>query len=123
LIETILPESPTLAQCTEAAYKFLRNHKLEPFSPKELERYIRSAYARFEEQFFSIIIKHVPEKTILTIEDLLKEDNDFEPGVAHLVKHFGTSQSTKIYSEARRLYLCRVRPRQKIAEIRNFFLE
>jgi hypothetical protein len=27
-----------------------------------------------------------------------------EPGVAHLVKHFGTSQSTKMYSEARRLY-------------------
>jgi len=42
------------------------------------------------------------------------------PGVAHLIKRFGTSQSTKTYSKARRLYLCRVRPRQKIAEFASW---
>ena len=33
----------TLPQCYEKAYQFFRDHKLEPFTPKKLERYITSA--------------------------------------------------------------------------------
>jgi len=56
LMKEILPLAPTLAQCREYSGQFFRNHRLEPFSPKKLTRYIRSAFHRFEKQFFSLVV-------------------------------------------------------------------
>ena len=52
LIKDVLLHSPTIPQCCEQANQFFRDNKLESFSPRELERYARSASHQFEKQFF-----------------------------------------------------------------------
>ncbi len=59
LMEYILPEAPTLSQLHEQAYQFFRKHNLEPFKPKQLDRYISTACYRFEQQFFADIFKQL----------------------------------------------------------------
>lgn len=43
LIEHTLPKAPTIPQACERANQFFRENKLESFTPRELERYVRSA--------------------------------------------------------------------------------
>ena len=74
LIEYVLPQAPTIPQCCEHANQFFRENKLESFSKKELERYVRSAAHQFEQQFFSTIFKQLSVNTINLIDDLLKND-------------------------------------------------
>lgn len=76
LIEKILPESPTLQQGIEHAHLYLRDNKLEPFSSRELQRYVHSAMERFEKQHFSDIVSKLPPSTIDLIDSLLNDDVD-----------------------------------------------
>ncbi|MEO8963234.1 MAG: DUF4158 domain-containing protein [Gammaproteobacteria bacterium] len=43
LIKDVLPQVPTVPQSCEQANQFFRDNKLESFTPRELERYVRSA--------------------------------------------------------------------------------
>lgn len=74
LIEEVLPHAPTLPQCYEKAYQFFRKHKLEPFTPKELKRYIHSATHNFENQLFLKAFMQLSPGIKESIEDLLKDD-------------------------------------------------
>ena len=76
MIEKILPMVPTLLQCREYGSQFFRELRIEPFSQKKVNRYIRSAIYRFEKQFFSSISTQLSDKTIQSIDQLLREDMD-----------------------------------------------
>jgi hypothetical protein len=74
-----LPNAPTLPQCLEQAYQFLQDKKIDPFTPKQLERYVRRAMHHFEQQFFSDIYAQLSADTTKTIDRLL-DDADSEEG-------------------------------------------
>lgn len=74
LIEHVLPHAPTIPQACEKANLFFRENKLEFFTPRELERYVRSASHKFEQRFFSSIFEKLPAETIKLIDGLLNED-------------------------------------------------
>ncbi len=74
LIEHVLPQAPTIPQACEEAGKFFRENKLESFTPRELERYVRSASHKFEQQFFSSIFEKMHPGTIKLIDSLLNDN-------------------------------------------------
>lgn len=76
LIAQVLPQAPTPAQCEEQVIQFFNEHKLEPFSPKVLARYIRSAKYQFEKNFFKSVYAGLSTETIDLINYLLKTDDD-----------------------------------------------
>ena len=76
LIKDVLPEVLTHPQCLEKSHQFFRECKIEPFSPQKLDRYVRSAMHRFEEQFFSNICEQISPATKILIDDLLKTNLD-----------------------------------------------
>ena len=78
LTKTILPKAPKLSECVEYAYEYFRSKKIEPFTSSELERYIRSAYDRFEQNLFSEIYNSLPNDTIDLMDLFLKYDADKE---------------------------------------------
>lgn len=73
LIENILPEAPTMLQITDKVYKFLRDQRLEPFKPVQLERYIATSCYQFEQQLFANIFSQLSTATIESIDALLEE--------------------------------------------------
>ena len=74
LIEHVLPHAPTIPQACERANQFFRENKLESFTPRELERYVRSASHKFEQQFFSEIFNKLSAGTTNLIDSLLISD-------------------------------------------------
>jgi hypothetical protein len=75
LMEKVLPLSPTLSQCHEHALQFFREHRLESFSKKMVNRSIRAAMHRFEKQFFSCIFSQLSSDALKSIANLLHEDS------------------------------------------------
>ncbi|MBA3723150.1 MAG: Tn3 family transposase [Parachlamydiaceae bacterium] len=75
LIETQLPRAPTLPQCRAYTYQFFRENHLEPFSPKMVNRYVRSAIHQFEKKFLSSIVSQLSAVTIKSFDDFLNDDN------------------------------------------------
>ena len=73
LMDHVLRKAPTLPQCYEKAYQFFREKKLEPFSPKQLKRYINSAIYNFELQFFKEMFSQLSVKAKESIDNLLEE--------------------------------------------------
>ncbi|WP_417904839.1 hypothetical protein [Candidatus Tisiphia endosymbiont of Micropterix aruncella] len=53
-------------------------HNLEPFKPKQLDRYISTACYRFEQQFFADIFKQLSTATIESMDRLLDDINDLD---------------------------------------------
>ena len=76
LIQNVLQNALTVRQCIEYAYHYLRNQKIEPFTTKELERHIRSAYRTYEQQLFSSIHNQLSDDVKKSIYDLLIGDID-----------------------------------------------
>jgi TnpA family transposase len=76
LIENVLPLSPTIPQCCEKAVQFFHENKLESFTPRELERYVRSASHKFEKQFFSNVFTQLSDDTTKLFDSLLSNDVD-----------------------------------------------
>jgi hypothetical protein len=74
LIENVLPLAPTIPQCCEQANQFFRENKLESFTQRELERYVRSASHKFEKQFFSNVFTPLSDNTIKLFDSLLSND-------------------------------------------------
>jgi TnpA family transposase len=76
LIEKVLSQAPTLAQCYEKVVQYFRDEKLEPIASQALERHVRSAYARFEKQFFADVTTHLSTQSKNAIDTLLQGEND-----------------------------------------------
>lgn len=66
----------TMSQYREKAHQFLKEQKIEPFSPKKIDRYVRSAIARFEKQFFVNITKQLSPDAVKLFKRLLRDDKD-----------------------------------------------
>ncbi len=66
----------TDAQQLEAAYKFFRDHKLEPLKPNEIRKYIASAIAHIETEIFNKITTALSDTAIKSIDVLLDNDDD-----------------------------------------------
>lgn len=70
------------SQQVEHAYTYFREQRIEPFTSKELERHIGSAYHEFEHQLFESIYNELTDATKLQMDKLLAEgienDNDEE---------------------------------------------
>jgi hypothetical protein len=76
LIKHALPATPNIARCNQYAHQFFHENRLEPFSRKELDGYIRSAMHRFEKNFFSGIYAQLSPDTLQAFDLLLQWDKD-----------------------------------------------
>lgn len=74
LIENVFADAPTVLQACEKANQFFRENKLESFTSRELERYVRSAVQQFEKRLFSNINSQLSVSTINSIDALLTND-------------------------------------------------
>jgi hypothetical protein len=94
LTREILPDAPTIRQCTEHSYCYLRNNKIEPFTTKELERHIRSAYRAYEQEIFFNVYNQLSVNTMSSIDKLLieepvaDEENENESDSEVMFRHF-----------------------------------
>lgn len=113
LIEIICPQSPTLRQCLEHAYQYFKDQKIEPLSPRELERHVRSAYHNHENQLFSQIYNQMSEDAKNSIDDLLIDNQpqdddeifDIDPHVRfyHIKKDIPGSKLKHVKFEIKKL--------------------
>lgn len=76
LTKNVLPNAINRSQQIEYAYNYFRENKTEPFTSKELERYVRSAHHEFEQKLFENIYNNLPDDTKSQIDALLADDND-----------------------------------------------
>lgn len=74
LLEQAKTEPHTLPQYRAKASQFYMANKLEPFSSKKTDRYIRAAIHRFEKQFFANIAKELSIASIKIVNNLLRDD-------------------------------------------------
>jgi len=74
LLKNVLIEAPTIPQACERAGQFFRENRLESFTPRELERYVRSAPQQFEKKFFANIYSQLSARTINIIDCILIND-------------------------------------------------
>lgn len=74
LIEKAKSGPYTMTQYREKAYEFLKEQRVEPFTLKKLDRYVRAAIHRFEKQFFSEIVKKLSPESLKLMDDLLREE-------------------------------------------------
>ena len=106
LVEHVLPQAPTLPQITEQAYLFLRDQRLEPFKPAQLDRYISTACYRFEQQFFADIFQQCSDATMKSIDTLLDEvseqqdeEEEEEKKVATITSDTASNQQSNTTNE------------------------
>src|SRR5699024_12510711 len=55
----------------EQAYLQFRERKLEPPSPKRVERMVRSAINAYEDKFFQSIYENIPQSSLAKLDVLL----------------------------------------------------
>lgn len=89
LMELVKHGPHTMPHYREKVDEFLRQHKIEPFSPQKIDRYIRSAIAQFEKRFFTKITNQLAPDTIRLFKHLLHdatdEDINVEPDINSVV--------------------------------------
>lgn len=77
----------------EYAYTYFSERKIEPFTSRELERYVRSAYRKFEQDFFCSIEHALSDDTKDKMDKLLSEedpkdyDEESQPGEEIKFRH------------------------------------
>ena len=71
----------TMPQYREKTYEYCKEKKLEPFSSKRTDRYIRAAIHQFEKQFFQNIKNQLSSKTINQINKFLNNEPDVDNDV------------------------------------------
>lgn len=76
LMKKVFPNAVKRSQQIEYAYAYFREHKIEPFTSKELERHVRSAHHEFEQKLFESIDSKLTDKTKLQIDELLLDDSE-----------------------------------------------
>lgn len=109
LMEKILPEAPTQAQCLEQSYGFFRDNKTEPFSLGKVERSINSAIHRYESQFFVGAHQKISSHAKKLMDNLLKdnpEGDDEETNkikLVHLKKDVAGAKLKNVMFELKKL--------------------
>jgi hypothetical protein len=76
LIKNHLKNVPTTEQCREFATQYLHQQKIESFTQKEFDRYLRTAQAQFEKEFFTEICNNLPVNTLQQFNELVLEETD-----------------------------------------------
>ena len=76
LMELVKHEPYTMPQYREKVDEFLQKYKIEPFSPKQIDRFIRSAITQFEKRFFTNIVGQLSPDSIQLFKHLLHDDNN-----------------------------------------------
>lgn len=74
LIEHVLINAPAIPQACEQTKQFFRENKLESFTARELERYVRSAAQQFEKQLFTNSYSQLSAYNINIIDSILSDD-------------------------------------------------
>ena len=113
LIENVLIDAPTIPQACENTGQFFRANKLESFTPRELERYVRSAAQQFEKQFFTKIYSKLSTRTINIIDGILindvgnTDDEDISETLniklRHLKKDIPAAKLKNVFSEINKI--------------------
>lgn len=68
---TIFKEAPSWDQTLEHAYKYFKARKLEPYTEKQLERYLATAHHQFELELFKNITRSLTDETKNKLDHLL----------------------------------------------------
>ncbi len=71
---TIFPMAPTWDQALEQCFDYFKSVKLEPYSEKQLHRFLNAAHHQFESEFFEQIEKILSDKTKKALDQLVEDD-------------------------------------------------
>lgn len=75
---TLFISGPTWNQAQEDAYAYFKSKKLEPYSPKQLERFLTTAHHQFESKLCEDITQSLSVETKNTLDQLLiHTDTDY----------------------------------------------
>lgn len=74
LMKEHLKHAPLLEKTQELAYEYFQENRIEPFSDKQLIRYVKSAHNQFEEHLFDTIYNALSEQTRQRIEDIIPDN-------------------------------------------------
>lgn len=100
----IFPTAPTWEQALEQAYAYLKSQKIEPYSEKQIDRFLTTAHHQFESEFFEEVLRVLSPHTKEELDKLVPIDapeldikaasKDFSSGddinaitLAHLKSH------------------------------------
>lgn len=75
----IFPMAPTWEQALEQGYAYFKTQKLEPYSEKQLYRFLNTAHHQFETEFFGKIEESLSEFTKKALGQLIAENDDSTP--------------------------------------------
>jgi TnpA family transposase len=75
LIKSVLPNEPSEQVLHEQIRLYFYTNKIECFTSDQLERYISSAKAKFEQQLFQKIFDNLSDANLLMIDQILTEHN------------------------------------------------
>lgn len=107
LIEKVLPEGKdSMLFLKEKAYTYFRNLKIEPFSSKKIERYIKSALTTFENSLFQKISDSLTHNNKKSLIDLLELQENQSPEVyylRHLKQDAGNVSLESILEEVKKI--------------------
>jgi len=70
----IFPLAPKWDQATEQAYVYLKNQKIEPCTPIQLDHFLTTAHNQFEAELFKKIKQSLTPKTKEDLDQLVKEE-------------------------------------------------
>lgn len=93
LTKEVFPYVVKLTEQMEYAYTYFSERKIEPFTSGELERYVRSAHRKFEQELFCSIENALSDNTkemmdkLLSEEDLEDNDEESQPGEEIKFRH------------------------------------
>jgi hypothetical protein len=81
LFKNVFPNSVKRSQRIEYAYIYFRENRIEPFTSKELERHIHSAYREFEQELLNSVYSKLTDETKLQIDELLTDDSESDDNI------------------------------------------
>lgn len=76
LMQEHLKQAPSFEKTLELAYEYFKQKRIEPFSEKQLLRYIKSANAQFEDRVFNNVYQALSSNSLDHIEILLKQQEE-----------------------------------------------
>ena len=71
--QAIFPNAPKWDEAIAGACDYLHEHKLEPYSEKQLKRLLATAHKQFEDEFFTKIEQNLKPETKMALDALLTE--------------------------------------------------
>lgn len=74
--EELVPKGYTFEQDLEKSYEYFRQKCIEPFSEKQMTRYINSAHHTFEKAFFRAVFEKMSPVIKRRLDELLEEEDE-----------------------------------------------